>query len=159
MKLLIDVNQLLWNGRYSCYAFWHTCLLHPAFTACAAKNRIWHLPFSFRWQQKQKGIWAFWLAHNNARCYAWNRKYYRHFHRRFLRRTGCCVLVLAHRAFGHGNHLRRNVFVPPFPLSGTRWTPCIFFIFYCTKKRLHFFTVPPSRYLHFLSDAPHKATQ
>ena len=37
--------------------------------------------------------------------------------------------------------------------------PCIFFIFYCTKKRLHFFTVPPSRYLHFLSDAPHKATQ
>ena len=32
--------------------------------------------FSFRWQQKQKGIWAFWLAHNNARCYAWNRKYY-----------------------------------------------------------------------------------
>ena len=33
------------------------------------------------------------------------------------------------------------------------------FIFYCTKKRLHFFTVPRSRYLHFLSDAPHKATQ
>ena len=85
---------------YSCYAFWYTCLLHPAFTACAAKNRIWHLPFSFRWQQKQKGIWAFWFAYNNTRRYAWNRKYYRHFHRRFLRRTGCCVLVLAHRLLG-----------------------------------------------------------
>lgn len=44
---------------YSCYAFWHTCLLHPAFTACAAKNRIWHLPFSFRWQQNKKGFGRF----------------------------------------------------------------------------------------------------
>ncbi len=121
MKLLIDVNQLLWNGPILVMLFG----THVYFTLrlrLVQRKIDMASPFSFRWQQKQKGIWAFWFAYNNARCYAWNRKYYRHFHRRFLRRTGCCILVLAHRTFRHGNHLRRNVFVPPFPLSGTRWT-------------------------------------
>ena len=60
-----------------------------------------------------------------------------------------CFGAGSHRAFGHSGRLRRNVFVLPFPLSGTRWTHVYSSFFCCTKNACRFFTVPPSRYLHF----------
>lgn len=158
MKLLIDVNQLLWNGPILVMLFG----THVYFTLrlrLVQRKIGYGISLSLSdGKQKQKGFGRF----------------------------GSLTTTLA-ATLGTGNIIGISTAVflggpgavfwcwltgllawqPLTPkrfcatISAIRDTvdPCIFFIFYCTKKRLHFFTVPPSRYLHFLSDAPHKATQ
>ena len=151
MKLLIDVNQLLWNGPILVMLFGT------------------HVYFTLRLRLVQRKIgYGISLSLSDG---SKNKKGFGRF--------GSLTTTLAATP-GNGNIswadrvLCFGAGSPGFwawqPLTPKRFCatisairdtvdPCIFFIFYCTKKRLHFFTVPPSRYLHFLSDAPHKATQ
>ena len=149
MKLLIDVNQLLWNGPILVMLFGT------------------HVYFTLRLRLVQRKIgYGISLSLSDG---SKNKKGFGRF--------GSLTTTLA-ATLGTGNIIGISTAVflggPGFwawqPLTPKRFCatisairdtvdPCIFFIFYCTKKRLHFFTVPPSRYLHFLSDAPHKATQ
>ena len=154
MKLLIDVNQLLWNGPILVMLFGT------------------HVYFTLRLRLVQRKIgYGISLSLSDG---SKNKKGFGRF--------GSLTTTLA-ATLGTGNIIGISTAVflggpgavfwcwltgqPLTPkrfcatISAIRDTvdPCIFFIFYCTKKRLHFFTVPPSRYLHFLSDAPHKATQ
>ena len=59
MKLLIDVNQLLWNGPILVMLFGTHVYFTLRLRLVQRKNRIWHLPFSFRWQQNKKGFGRF----------------------------------------------------------------------------------------------------
>jgi len=159
LKLLIDVNQLLWNGPILVMLFG----THVYFTLrlrLVQRKIGYGISLSLSDGSKnKKGFGRFGSLTTTLAATLGTGNIIGISTAVFLGGPVCCVLVLAHRAFGHGNHLRRKRFCATISAIRDTVDPCIFFIFYCTKKRLHFFTVPPSRYLHFLSDAPHKATQ
>lgn len=122
MKLLIDVNQLLWNGPILVMLFG----THVYFTLrlrLVQRKIGYGISLSLSDGSKnKKGFGRFGSLTTTLAATLGTGNIIGISTAVFLGGPGCCVLVLAHRAFGHGNHLRRNVFVPPFPLSGTRWT-------------------------------------
>ncbi|MFR5970136.1 MAG: alanine:cation symporter family protein [Clostridium sp.] len=156
MKLLIDVNQLLWNGPILVMLFG----THVYFTLRLrlVQQKIGYgISLLFRWQQKQKGFGRFGSLTTTLAATLGTGNIIGISTAVFLGGPGavfwCWLTGLLGMATTYAETFCATI-------SAIRDTvdPCIFFIF-TAQKRLHFFTVPRSRYLHFLSDAPHKATQ
>lgn len=159
MKLLIDVNQLLWNGPILVMLFG----THVYFTLrlrLVQRKIGYGISLSLSDGSKnKKGFGRFGSLTTTLAATLGTGNIIGISTRRFLRRTRVLCFGAGSPGFWAWQPLTPKRFCATISAIRDTVDPCIFFIFYCTKKRLHFFTVPPSRYLHFLSDAPHKATQ
>ena len=158
MKLLIDVNQLLWNGPILVMLFG----THVYFTLrlrLVQRKIGYGISLSLSDGSKnKKGFGRFGSLTTTLAATLGTGNIIGISTAVFLGGPGAVFWCWLTGLLGMATTYAETFLCHHFRYQG-HGGPCIFFIFYCTKKRSHFFTVPPLHYLHFLSDAPHKATQ